>query len=101
MKMLKQIFYFEHMNNPAPIFEAQDLLDLRISWKTPMRKHREQQGICQRQAWRHSHRKGNALLLHGKPSPPPQFFSGLFEELSEQTLHRAGVMPGSAVSQDF
>lgn len=35
--MLKQIFYFEHMNNPAPAFEAQDLLDLRISWKTPMR----------------------------------------------------------------
>lgn len=36
MKMLKQIFYFEHMTNPAPIFEGQDLLDLRISWKTPM-----------------------------------------------------------------
>lgn len=35
--MLKQIFYFEHMNNPAQVFEAQDLLDPRISWKTPMR----------------------------------------------------------------
>lgn len=37
MKMLKQIFYFEHMSNPPPVFEAQDLLDLRISWKTPRR----------------------------------------------------------------
>ena len=37
MKMLKQIFYFEHRNNPAPVFEGQDLLDLSISWKTPVR----------------------------------------------------------------
>lgn len=38
MKMLKQIFYFEHMNNPAPIFEGQDLLDPRISWRTAVRR---------------------------------------------------------------